>query len=167
MSRRRYAAWNGTTGVLGNAELGFTTLPTTLTTGATQVQICPGSNISVIEWGYQLATIPTAIVNIDLLTTTTGATVHAYSSYDVINYDDAAAAATAATLGTATSGYVSTTETAPSSDRYLDQGPGWSQFYCKQFPLDREPGCLSGSFLKLRGWSATPIGIRGYIVWEE
>lgn len=172
MARRRYIAWSGATGSLTDTtDLGYITIPTSAGVTATVQQLLPTNDIAIIEWGYQTNVVPSAIVNVDLLTTgTVAATVTAYVAADIVKYDDAAAAATGATLSTTGSGYTSTadgTAWASGSVRLLDQGPGWSQSWCKQFPLDREPGCIASNVLRIRAWSATSIGIRTYIIWEE
>jgi hypothetical protein len=167
MSRRRYIAWNFAMPTTG--EPSFVTTPTTLTTGATLLQIKPTTNCAIIAWGFQTNVVPTALVNIDLLTTgTVGATVTNYAAADIMKYDDSGSSASLiATGGGNTSGFTSTAEGTITATRYLDQGPGWSQFYKTQEPLDREASVQAGDFLRIRAWSATAIGIKCFVVWEE
>lgn len=176
MSRRRYIAWNAamptTVADVGYYTTGTIVNPTGSTLPlATLMQIKAPSNIAIIEWGYQTSVVPTAIVNMELLTTSTvGATMTAYVAADLVKYDDAGSGISAVALAT-TSGFAPATATnvegSYTVSRYLDQGPGWSQFYCKQFPLDREPGVQTADFVRIRGYSATAIGVKCYIVWEE
>lgn len=171
MSRRRYIAWNGTTGsLLTSTDLPTTNnVPTLATATQTCLQLLPTSNISVIEWGYQLSVVPTAAVYTELLTTgTVAASVTTFVASDIPAYDDPSAPAAPLTLSGSASGYTSTADGAwPSTSvRLLDQGPAWSQFYAKQFPLDREPGVIATNVLRVRAYSATAINIRAYIVFE-
>jgi hypothetical protein len=174
MSRRRYIAWSGSTsntnGLSSSTDFSIPTAPTSVAAGASIQQIFPTTNISIVEWGYQLTVVPTSIMYVELFTTTVAATMAtAYVSGDIIPYDDANAPAAGLTLGTTTSGYgVATSDGTWASTRLLDQGPGWSQFYCKQFPLDREPGVTASTYLRIRAFGGGgTVGIRSYIVWES
>jgi hypothetical protein len=173
MSRRRFIAWNAampTTGDIPYANMVANTAPALTVAGTTLMQINPSTNIAIIEWGYELSAIPTALVSATLSTTgTVGATVTAYGSSDIIKYDDAGSAVSAITLGTSASGRASSAEGTVTATRFLDQGPGWSQFYTKQFPLDREPGVQAGDFARIRVTAAAAISsfVRCYMVWEE
>lgn len=172
MARRRFVVWNGATAAFGaTAELAFFSMGANggMVAASTLLQVKPTTNIAIIEWGFQLAVIPSAIVNVELITTgTVGAAAGtAFNAGDVVKYDDAGSAASAISLGTGASGFTFTTDAGASATRLLDQGPGWSQFYCKQFPLDREPGVQANDFLRIRAHSATAIGIKVYVVFEE
>jgi hypothetical protein len=145
---------------------------TPVTTGTaikTMLQVKPTTNIAVVEWGYQFDVIPTALVKVELITTgTVAATVTAYAAGDVIKYDDSGAAASGISLGTAASGFTSTAEGTITATRLLDMGPGWSQQFAKQFPLDREPGVIAANdVLRIRMTTATAINALCYVVWEE
>lgn len=163
MARRRFSVWNGATAAL-TADLAYISTSTI----KTLLQVKPTTNISVIEWGFMTDSVPTALVKVELLTTgTVFATVTAYNAGDVVKYDDAGSAASAIALGTSASGFTSTGEGTVTASRLLDQGPGWSQFYCKQFPLDREPGVQANDALRIRTTSSTAIGIKCWVVFEE
>lgn len=170
MSRRRYAVWNQAVGSI-TATTNFTPVNVTSTLH-TMLQVKPTTNISIIEWGYSFSVVPTAVVEVGLMTSgTTSATMNvATASGDVVKYDDAGSAASAIALGTTATGYANATgptETAFTGGRVLDFQEQWGQSYSKQFPLDREPGVQANDFLRIRAASATSIGMVCYIVWEE
>lgn len=179
MARRRYIAWSGATGSLASTALvPSVILPTTLGTGGTPasatsgtvLQLLPTTNIAIIEWGYQLIVVPTAATYVELLSTgTIAATVTAHVAADVPQYDDPSAPAASLTLSTSGSGYNASAEGtfSASTVRVLDQGPAWSQFYCKQFPLDREPGVIGTNVLRIRATSATSTNIKAYVIFES
>jgi hypothetical protein len=132
------------------------------------LQVKPTTNISVIEWGFMFDVVPTALIRVELITTgTVASTVAAFNAGDVVKYDDAGSAASAISLGTSASGFTSSAEGTVTASRLLDAGPGWSQFYCKQFPLDREPGVQANDFLRVRATTATTINMKTYVVFEE
>jgi hypothetical protein len=163
VARRRYRVWN--------YAMPTTAAPTFVTTGTTiktMLQVKPTTNISIIQWGFQFDVIPTALVKVELVTTgTIGATVTAYVANDVIKYDDAGAANSAISLGTAASGYTSTAEGTVTATRELAIGPGWSQAFDMQYPLDREPGVQANDFLRIRMTTATAVNAICYVDFEE
>jgi len=164
MSRRRYIAWNGATAAL-TAALASVATGTAI---KTMMQIKPTTNISILEWGYSFDIVPTAVIKVELITTgAINATVVAYNAGDVRGYDDSGGAATAITLGTASSGFTASAEGTITSTRVLDGGLTWAQQYSKQFPLDREPGVVSTDYLRVRVTTATTINMLCYVVWEE
>lgn len=172
MARRRYVVWSGATSALTSttdlAGISLTSNATPVANNSTFLQVKPTTNIAVIEWGYQLDAIPSVMTNVELITTgTVGATVTAFVAGDVCKYDDAGSAASAISLGTSASGFAGTADSTITASRLLDQGPGWSQFYCKQYPLDREPGISANDFLRIRAWGLTTAKIKCWIVFEE
>ncbi len=163
MSRRRYIMWNQAMPTTGN----FTPV-TTGTSLKTMLQVKPTTNISIIEWGYSFATVPTAVVEVGLITSgTVAATVTAAGANDVMKYDDGGAPSSAVTLGTAATGFTATAEGTITATRILDFSEQWAQSYSKQFPLDREPGVISTDFLRIRMNTAVAISAVCYVVWEE
>lgn len=167
MARRRFAVWNGATAAL-TADLAYVTTGTAI---KTMLQVKPTTNIAIIEWGYMFDVVPTALVRVELITTgTINATMAtAFAAGDVVKYDDAGSTASAITLGTAASGFTASAASEGSivATRLLDEGPGWAQSYCKQFPLDREPGVAANDFLRIRVTTATALNMKCYVVWEE
>lgn len=164
MARRRFSVWNGATAAL-TADQPYVATGTTI---KTMLQVKPTSSIALIEWGFEFDVVPTALVKTELITTgTINATVTAFNAGDVVKYDDAGSVASAISLGTAASGFTSTAEGTIVATRKLDRGPGWSQFYCKQFPLDREPGVQANDFLRIRVTTATTINMQCWVIYEE
>lgn len=164
MARRRFAVWNGATAAL-TADLAYVSTGTTL---KTMLQVKPTTNIALIEWGFMFDVVPTALVRVELITTgAINATVTAFNAGDIVKYDDAGSSASVITPGTASSGFTASAEGSVVASRLLDQGPGWSQYYSKQFPLDREPGVASTDYLRVRMTTATSINAKCYIVFEE
>lgn len=165
MARRRFAVWNGASGALTAALAPVTTG----TPGPkTMLQLKPGSNIAVLEWGYSFDVIPAANLKVELITTgTVAATVTASVAADIVKYDDSGNSASLASLGTTATGYTATAEGTITSTRLLAYGSEWAQSFKQQFPLDREPGVLANDLLRIRVSTGTAINMTCYIVWEE
>lgn len=164
MARHRYTVWNGATAALTAAVASVATG----TSLKTMLQVKPTTNIAVIAWGFIFDVVPTALVNVELITTgTVNATVTAFNAGDVVKWDDPGGIATAATLSTAASGFTSSAEGTVTASRLLDHQAAWAQAYSMQFPLDREPGVAANDILRVRMTTATTINARAFITWEE
>jgi hypothetical protein len=126
----------------------------------TLLQVKLGSTLltpraKVVEWGVSFnATSAIAPFSCDLIACATAATVTAFATTDIINYDPLGITSTSGfpfTWSTITSGFTSTTETAPTSTRVFDpQLVAPTTGYFKQFPLGREPGFQVSEYLRLR-----------------
>lgn len=136
----------------------------------TMLQIKPTTPIAIIEWGYSFDVVPTAVVNVELLTTGTVGVVALtdFVAADLVKYDDAGAAASSVSLAAEASGYTSSsTEGTITAARVLAYWPEWGQKFAQQFPLDREPGVQANDFLRIRVTTATAINMSCYVIWEE
>jgi hypothetical protein len=163
MARRRFILWNQAMPTTGN----FTPV-TTGTVLKTMLQLKPTTPIAIIEWGYSFATVPTAVVEVGLMTSgTVAATVTAAGANDVMKYDDSGGAASLASLGTTATGFTASAEGTITATRILDFSEQWAQSYSKQFPLDREPGVAANDICRIRMNTAVAINAVCYIVWEE
>lgn len=161
---RQYIVWNGASGAL-TAALASVATGTAL---KTMLQLKPGNDISIIEWGYSFDTIPTAKVNVELVDTgTVAATVTASVSSDIPKYGSPGGAASAATLSTTGTGYTASAEGTVTATRLLAYQEEWGQSFKQQFPLGREPEVASGNLLRIRVTTATTINMTCYIAWEE
>jgi hypothetical protein len=163
MARRRYIAWNQAMPTTGN----FTPV-TTGTALKTMLQIKPTTNIAIIEWGYSFATVPSVAVEVGLMTSgIVAATVTAHAASGVMAYDDAAAPASAVSLGTSATGFTASAEGTITTARVLDFAEQWAQSYSKQFPLDREPGVQANDILRIRMNTTVAHSAVCYVIWEE
>lgn len=163
-ARNQYRVWNSATAAL-------TAAPISVTTGTsikTMLQLKPTSSISIIEWGFMFDIVPTAVVNVELLTTgTVAATVTASAAGDVVKWGDGSGGASVVTVGTTATGYTASAEGTVTASRLLDFEPAWVQSYKMQWPLDREPSVASTDYLRIRMTTATAINARCFITWEE
>ena len=147
--------------------------PTTTGTALkTMLQIKPTTNISIIEWGYSFATVPSVVIECGLITTgtvaATMATAHVASG--VMPYDDAGAPASSVSLATTATAYAgagTNTEGTTTSIRVLDFQEQWAQSYSKQLPLDREPGVIANDILRVRMNTTVAHSALCYVIWEE
>jgi hypothetical protein len=152
-----------------------TAAPVSVTTGVaikTLMQLSPPStaDITVIEWGISFdGTNPTNTpIKAELIETDVAATVTAYVAADVMPYGRANDVASLLTLGTANSGYTSTSEGATTASRLLDLQllPNTNPFW-HQFPLGYQPQCRASKFLRVRVTAATAVNAYCYVIWEE
>lgn len=159
-------------------------MPTTaripsVTTGTaikTMLQLkAQNGKLRIVEWGYSFDTVPTAVVNVELIdTSTVGCTMAtAYAAADVMKYNDSTGAATNNVLtgganASVTSGFTSNgTEGTITASRVLSFNEEWGQSFKQQFPLGREPEVNSGDYLRIRVTTATALNMLCYVVWEE
>lgn len=135
----------------------------------TMLQLKPGSSkLRIIEWGYSFETVPTAMVRVELIdTSTVAATVTAAVAAGVMPYNDVTGAASLATLSTTGTGYTASAEGTVTSGRLLAYQEEWGSQFKQQFPLGREPELNTGNLLRIRVTTATTINMSCYLVWEE
>lgn len=163
-ARNRFKVYNSATAAL-------TAAPISVTTGTsikTMLQLKPTTNVAIIEWGFAFDIVPTAVVNVELVTTgTVAATVTTSAAGDIVKWGDVGGAASVVTLGTTATGYTSSGEGTVTASRLLAFEPAWCQSYNYQWPLDREPSVGPTDYLRVRMTTATALNARCWIVWEE
>ena len=153
-----YIAWNSALPTTGP-------ITAVATANATKslLQVAPGTpKIRVVEWGYSVDVVPTALLKMELVvvnvTFGSGGTSVTPSKYN----DCTGAASSAAALFTAT------TEGTITTARTLAYEHEWNQQFKQQFPLGREPEVNAGEFLRIRATTTvTTMNVSCYIVWEE
>lgn len=140
---------------------------TTGTATKTMLQIVPALPIEVIAWGVSFdgsaAATPGYCELID--TGSVAATVTAFVAADVQPYNDPNAPAntsgtsgTPLNLGTALSGYTSTSEGTITATRTLDnQLVAPTNQYLQQFPLGERPSVAAGKVLRVRVTFGTAV----------
>jgi hypothetical protein len=164
-----FIAWN-------SAEPSTSTLtvqPSIITASAVSsvLQIKAGTpKLRVIEWGYAFATVPTAVVAAELISSSTGITMNtALGTSDIMPYNDVTGPGTQVITGS-TSGSAfatgATTEVA-ATVRVLASQQEWGSQFKQQFPLGREPEINGGTFLRIRFKCAAALSVSAYIIWEE
>jgi len=167
-----YRVWNGpapTTTVLAPVTTG--------TSIKTMLQLAPGIDIIVTDWGCSFggdaAAAPGSVELID--TGTVFATVTAYGTGDVQPQNNPYAPANTSgstgvplQLGTALSGYTSTAEGAITSGRLggSEQIAPTNQYW-KQLPLGREFGVKAGDCLRVRMLFGTAVSALCYVEFEK
>lgn len=168
-----YIMWNqSTTALSAVSNTGVVTLTATL---KTMMQIKPGTpKIRIIEWGYSFATVPTAMVQVELIETgAIGATMTQASAAAGTPqaYNDVTGPASQIVTGTSSSAFAgplaNTSEGTITATRLLAYQEEWGSQFKQQFPLGREPEVNGGNFLRIRATTATPINMVAYAVWEE
>lgn len=168
----QYAVWNGampTTAPLPKVATGTST--------KTMLQLVPAVQITPIEWGVSFdgsaAAAPGYCELID--TVAIAATVTAFAAADVTQYSDpgSTAANTSGSsgiplnLGTALSGYTSTSEGTIVATRLGDhQLVAPTNQFLKQWPLSREFKVPAGHCLRIRMTFAATVNALCYIVFE-
>lgn len=163
MSRRRFILWNGampTTAAMPSVATG--------TAIKTMLQFKPTTPTAVIGWGFIHDSVPSALVTAELITTGTIAAtgITAYGANDLIKYDDSGGAVSG--IATASvSGFTATGEGSITATRPLDVGPAWATSYAMQFPLDREPGVISGDVCRIRMTTTVSVNTRCFVIIEE
>lgn len=165
-----YIAWNGampTTAAIPKVATG--------TAIKTMMQLAPGYPIKVIEWGVSFDGSAAATPGVCELIETgaIAATVTAYGVNDVMPFDGTAPANTAGStgvplnLGTALSGFTSTSEGTITATRVADtQQVAPTNQYLKQYPLAREFVVLPGKILRVRMTFGTTINALCYVLFE-
>lgn len=163
MPRRRYKMYNGATAAL-TAALAPVTTGTSL---KTMLQVKPTTPMAVIAWGYSFDAVPTSKVAVELINTgTVAATVTAFNTGDIPQYDDVLGATPPFTLATSGSGFTSSAEGTVTTSRLLASRQEFGQSYESQDPLDREGGVIAGDILRIRATTAVAIGMTCWVLVE-
>lgn len=165
--------------IVANGPMPTTAPVTKVTTGTstkTMLQIAPNIPIRPIVWGVSfdgsaLAT-PGYVELID--TGTVFATVTAYAQADVMKYGDPNAPTNGSGstgiplgLGTALSGYTSTSEGTPTATRLADfQQVDPVNQYMQQWPLGREFEVPSGDCLRIRMTFSAAVNAICWVIFE-
>jgi hypothetical protein len=136
------------------------------------LQIVPGTaqKIRIIEWGYTFDTAPANNVRVELVETgSVAATVTAHVAAGIVAYNDASGGTSGVQLGTGLTGYTASAEGSITASRLLDHHYENGLYYCKQFPLGREPEVGIGKVLRVRATptSAAAVNILTWVIWEE
>jgi hypothetical protein len=166
MAASLYIAYNAITSALSSPMTGTATSSTSGTV-KTILQIKPGAKIQVVEWGYSFTSAPASPVQMELIET--GTVFATVTSGGILNYNTPTLTTSAATTGTAATGYNASAEGTITATRLLAQNFDMSTFFKQQFPLDREPEVLSGSSLRVRATPTTSAAstVLCYVVWAE
>lgn len=166
----RYKCWNAampTTAAIVPVSTG--------TTVKTMLQIAPPATIhglTVISWGFSIATPQAAEGRIELMSTDVAATVTAHVAAGVQPLDGNMEASKV-TLGTSATGYTSTSEGAITATRThdaIDVDSGSEAFrgaYSYQFMPDERPIINAGKFLRVRVTMGTSTNMLCWVVWDE
>jgi hypothetical protein len=174
VSTHRYKAWNAPM---------VTTAPTSFvatgTSTKTMLQLATPSTrqITVISWGYTVDAMPgtTNTGKIDLIEADTGATITQHVAAGLQPLLPGVPASQLLISTTGQTGYTSSSETAPTVTRTLDQdimlgantlGPSMAM-YEYQFMPDERPVVAVSKFLRLRATFGAGVNIACWIVWEE
>lgn len=166
-----FIMWNQATTALTAAISG----QTTGTALKTMLQIKPGSpKIRIVEWGYSFEAVPTAMVRVELIeTSTVGATMTGTggAAGTPQTYNDVTGPASQISTGTSASAFagsaVNTSEGTVTSSRLLAYQEEWSSQFKQQFPQGREPEINAANFLRIRATTTAAVNMTCYIVWEE
>lgn len=166
----RYKCWNAampTTAAIVPVSTG--------TTVKTMLQIAPPSTIhglTVISWGFSIATAQAAEGRIELMTTDVAATVTAHVAAGVQPLDSNMEASKV-TLGTSATGYTASAEgsiTATRTHDAIDVNSNNAVFngaYTYQFMPDERPIINAGKFLRVRVTMGTSTNMLCWVVWDE
>lgn len=164
-----YIAWNADTSASTGPP---STTATSATSGTvkTILQVKPGAGkIRVIEWGYSFDSVPGAPVRVELVETgTVFATVTTIGS-GIRLYNDATGPASAASAGTAATGFNASAEGTVTASRLFGYQYENGLYFKQQFPLGREPEVNAASSLRIRATPTTSVALNivTYIIWEE
>lgn len=161
-----YIAYNCATSALTAPPAGCAT-SATANTVKTLLQIAPAKKIRIVEWGYAFLTSPAAPVHMELIDT--GTVFATVTAGNIAAYNDATGPASAATSGTAATGFNATAEGTITATRLLEHTLDLATVFKQQFPLGREPEVNGGNCLRVRATptAAGAITIVTYVVWEE
>lgn len=159
-----------------NGAMPTTAAPVKVTTGTsikTMLQIALPSGVQgrVIEWGISFDGSAAATpIECELVETgSVFATVTAAVTADITRYDpnDINPVSGLISVGTALTGYTSTSEGSITATRELDfQLVAPTNQYVKQFPLGREPAFGNGNALRVRVTAGTAASAYCYVVFE-
>lgn len=165
-----YIAWNGpapTTAAQASVAVanGVKTMLQLSTPATRQMQI--------IAWGYSVDVAPAGIGTVELLQTDVAATVTAHVASGLVNMDPNGTASLL-TLGTANSGYTSSSEGSTTAARVfatckIPVTAGSSDLtYDYEFMPDARPIVAVSKFLRVRTtFTATTPTMVCYVVWNE
>ena len=166
--------------IVWNSPMVTTAAPAGVTTGTaikTMLQLVPAVPIKPIEWGVSFNGSAAATPGICELIDTyaVAATVTAYAAADVQPYsglsdvpaNTTGSSGTPLNLGTALSGYTSTSEGATTASRLADvQFVAPTNQYLKQFPLSREFYVPVGHTLRIRMTFGVAVTALCYVLFE-
>lgn len=165
--------------IVYNGAMPTTSSAAKVTTGTaikTMLQIVPAVPVKIIEWGCSFDGSAAATPGICELihTGTVAATVTAYATADVMPFSDPNApvntsgtSGTPLNLGTALSGYTSTSEGSIIATRLGDvQLVAPTNQDWKQFPLGREFGVPASGVCRIRMNFAAAVNALCYLVFE-
>lgn len=165
--------------IVGNYGMPTTAAPTPVTTGTairTHLQIATATSrgITVVKWGIQFATAPTAPVTCELFGTSVAASVGtAHTAPSVMAYNPAGISGTqpvsTVQLGAALTGFTFTTENTPANVRMADLQiiPAGVSQYVWEWSLGREFEVPPSSFLRVRMTTATAVSMLTYVVFDD
>jgi hypothetical protein len=165
-----YIAYNGVPST--SATVPFAAV-TTGTTTKTLLQLATPSTqgLRIVEWGISFdGTAVATPIKVELLSTAgTGSTVTPHAAgTGVLPFHNPGAAASQLTFSTTTTGYTSSSETAPSTVTPLDtQLVSPTNQYVKQWPLGREPVVAVSRLVRLRVTAGAAVNAICYIIWDE
>jgi hypothetical protein len=151
-----------------------TAAPVSVTTGTAiktlmQLSTPSSEDLKIIEWGISFDGTSGTPIKCELVETgAIAATVTAYTSNDIVLWNQPNDAGSLLTLGTANSGYTASAEGTITATRMLDLqlvSPAGS--YLKQFPLGREPVVPVSKFLRIRVTAPVAVNAYCYLCWEE
>lgn len=161
-----------------NAAMQTTAAIVPVSTGTsvkTMLQIAPPSTIhglTLISWGFSIATAQAAEGRIELIQTDVAATVTAHVAAGVQPLDGNMEASKV-TLGTGATGYTATVEGTITSVRTHDaidvnsSSSTFSGAYSYQFMPDERPIVNQGKFLRVRVTMGTSTNMLCWVVWDE
>jgi hypothetical protein len=166
--------------IVYNGPMCTTSPPAKVTTGTstkTMLQVAPNMPVKPVAWGVSFDGTTAAVPGVcELIETgTVFATVTAYAVADVQLYGDpnTANANTSGTsgmplrLGTALSGYTSTSEGTTTASRMADpQLVAPTNQYSQQWPLGREFEVASGACLRIRMTFGTAVNALCWVLLE-
>jgi len=134
-----------------------------------QLQSSSSDKLTICQWWIEFdGTTAAPPVKVELLRTTTNATVTAYTSSDIVKWSDANAAASSIALSTTASGYNASAEGTFGTVQTLEVHHVMpSSGILVQYPLGREPTVPASTNLRLRVTTATAYNAYAGIVWEE
>lgn len=168
MSASAFIVWNADTSALTAPFAGAATASTVAVKTMLQLKVGPTGKIRILEWGYEIATIPTAPLQFELVETgTVFGTVTTIGS-GILPYNDIGATSLAVT-GTSATGFTASAEGTITATRLLDDNIDQATYFVKQFPLGREPEVGAGKCLRIRATPGTTASstVKCHIVWEE
>jgi hypothetical protein len=160
-----YQAWNGPSPT--------TAMQVAVTTGSaavkTLLQLEDATNdYTILAWGIWFTGAAVAQgIQCELVEQDVAATVTAHVAAGIIKWDDPNATASAATLGTANTGYTSSAENAPTVSRVFDAAivdPATGYVY--EFSLGQRPKLLHARFLKSRVNAPAAVTAITFIRWS-